>query len=146
LILQDVAYRICAWIALRDGETNIGKHLDCFRRRAERGACFHRPYLGCREFAADFELATDADTPDANLQMRIGTMLLDTAYVEDLDWYDKHAEDRLEFWRHDGNSSRETRGYAKPLFFPADVVDGWLNVPENRYEDLDRLEARHGTS
>ena len=26
-----------------------------FKRRAERGQCFHRPYLGTREFACDFD-------------------------------------------------------------------------------------------
>ena len=38
------------------GENNVGKHLDQFNRRARDGRCFHRPYLGCREFPADFAL------------------------------------------------------------------------------------------
>jgi CRISPR-associated protein Cas5d len=37
----------------RSGETP-GKYLAIFERRARKGQCFHRPYLGCREFACDF--------------------------------------------------------------------------------------------
>jgi CRISPR-associated protein Cas5d len=37
-------------------EDNIVKHREMFLRRAEKGQCFHRPYLGCREFAAHFAL------------------------------------------------------------------------------------------
>jgi len=54
MILKDVEYIIEAHIELRDKNEAIGKHLDMFRRRSEKGQCFHRPYLGCREFAADF--------------------------------------------------------------------------------------------
>lgn len=144
LVLQNVCYRIVAWIDLRNGETNIGKHLECFRRRAERGECFHRPYLGCREFAADFELATDADQPDANLDLPVGTMLFDTAYIQDEKWYNDHAEDRLEFWRHDGDEPLAAKGYAERVFFHAHVEAGWLDVRQDKYDELDRLEACHG--
>lgn len=146
LVLQNVCYRITAWIDLRNGESNIGKHLDCFRRRIERGECFHRPYLGCREFAADFEPATNSDTPDPNLSVPIGTMLFDTAYIDDPTWHDEHKQDRLEFWRHDLEEPREAKGYAKRLFFPAEVKSGWLTVPKEKYDELDRLEAGHGTA
>ena len=54
LILRDVAYVINARFEIVSGENNTGKHLDCFNRRARAGQCFTRPYLGCREFAADF--------------------------------------------------------------------------------------------
>lgn len=145
LVLQNICYRIVAWIELRNGETNIGKHLDCFRRRAERGECFHRPYLGCREFAADFEPATDADQPDMKLDFAVGTMLFDTAYVDDASWHEGHKEDRLEFWLHDGEGPREAKGYTKRLFFPAEVKAGWLEVPQDKYDELNRLEADNGT-
>jgi len=56
-VLKDVGYLIDAHFELTSsadpGETE-GKHLDTFRRRAEKGKCFHRPCLGTREFAADF--------------------------------------------------------------------------------------------
>lgn len=32
------------------------KYAAMFERRAKKGQCFHRPYLGCREFACDFRL------------------------------------------------------------------------------------------
>jgi CRISPR-associated protein Cas5d len=35
------------------------KYAAIFERRAKKGQCFHRPYLGCREFACSFNLVTD---------------------------------------------------------------------------------------
>jgi CRISPR-associated protein Cas5d len=55
-ILRDVAYVIEARFDILAGEPNVAKHLDQFNRRARDGRCFHRPYLGCREFPADFAL------------------------------------------------------------------------------------------
>ena len=55
-ILRDVAYVIEARFDILAGEPNAGKHLDQFNRRARDGRCFQRPYLGCREFPADFAL------------------------------------------------------------------------------------------
>lgn len=67
-ILRDVAYVIEARLEIRGGADNAGKHLDQFNRRAAAGRCFHRPYLGCREFWADFEPgdegAASTETPD----------------------------------------------------------------------------------
>jgi CRISPR-associated protein Cas5d len=144
LVLKDVAYRIDAWIELRSGETNIGKHLDCFQRRAGSGAYHHKPYLGCREFAADFEIVQNShDEPDATLNLPIGTMLLDTAYIEDEEWYAQHLEDRLEFWRHGEAGRRIAKGRVKRVLFNATVNNGWLTVPQDSYTELGRLEARN---
>lgn len=38
------------------------KYAAMFDRRASKGQCFHHPYLGCREFAADFRLVKDPDS------------------------------------------------------------------------------------
>lgn len=38
-----------------------GKYAAMFERRARNGQCFHRPYLGCREFACYFRLVEDKD-------------------------------------------------------------------------------------
>ena len=48
-------------------------------RRAEKGQCFHRPYLGCREFAAHFDLwPSQAVEPKAIDESRdLGFMLYD---------------------------------------------------------------------
>ncbi len=59
LMLRDVGYVIEAHIEILSGPDNIAKHLDQFNRRARQGRCFTRPYFGCREFAADFELVED---------------------------------------------------------------------------------------
>lgn len=63
LLLKDVCYGIEARFEVVDatevdGSVNAepaGKHLDIFNRRLKKGQCFHRPYLGTREFAAHFE-------------------------------------------------------------------------------------------
>lgn len=60
-VLRDVAYVIEARFDIVSGEDNPGKHLDQFNRRARSGQCFHRPYLGCREFAAEFALIEEAE-------------------------------------------------------------------------------------
>lgn len=82
LLLRDVRYRIhgyfdylppherkenCSLIsetwADKQEQTDIirldespAKYAAMFERRAGKGQCFHRPYLGCREFACDFQL------------------------------------------------------------------------------------------
>ncbi len=62
-ILRDLGYVIEARFEIVDGEDNPGKHLDQFNRRAREGRCFHHPYLGCREFPADFALVEDPGHP-----------------------------------------------------------------------------------
>lgn len=62
LFLRDVAYLIHAHFEILpdSGESNNpGKFLGMFERRAENGQCFNQPYLGCREFSANFELVQD---------------------------------------------------------------------------------------
>ncbi|WP_300674876.1 type I-C CRISPR-associated protein Cas5c [Desulfoluna sp.] len=83
LVLRDVAYVIEAHFEMTDkagAEDNPGKHMDIFKRRAKIGQCFHRPYLGCREFAAYFEWVEDA-LPESELvglpPMDLGWMLYD---------------------------------------------------------------------
>ena len=49
-------------------------------RRVEKGQCFQRPYLGCREFAADFSPPLASDRPIAD-SMEIGRMLYDIAFL-----------------------------------------------------------------
>ncbi len=61
-LLRDVAYVVEAHFTLTEAagaDDTEAKHLAMFNRRAARGQCFHRPYLGTREFAADFALAGD---------------------------------------------------------------------------------------
>jgi len=66
-VLRDVSYVIEARFEIMAGEDNPGKHLDQFNRRAREGRCFHRPYLGCREFPAFFALLeSGAQMPSAH--------------------------------------------------------------------------------
>jgi CRISPR-associated protein Cas5d len=55
------------------------KYAAMFERRAKKGQCFHRPYLGCREFACHFRLVdpiTDKAEPIAETR-DLGWMLYD---------------------------------------------------------------------
>jgi CRISPR-associated protein Cas5d len=53
--LRDVAYRIHAHVEAAEGAgKDVAAYRDQFRRRVSRGACFHQPFLGTREFSAEF--------------------------------------------------------------------------------------------
>ena len=59
-LLRDVAYVVEApfiLAAAAKADDIEAKHLSMFNRRVAKGQCFHRPYLGDRECAADFALA-----------------------------------------------------------------------------------------
>ena len=86
LALQDVEYLVTAEVhttPLADRlEDKREKYLAEIERRARAGKCFHRPGLGMREFAADFEWEDDAD---AALQRRHAELRQDaTRFTEDL--------------------------------------------------------------
>jgi CRISPR-associated protein Cas5d len=71
LALEDVEYIVTAQVLLselgnRTGQ-NVRKYLDEIERRARHGKCFHRPALGVRDFAADFQWEPD---PQAALERR----------------------------------------------------------------------------
>ncbi|MDE0450140.1 MAG: type I-C CRISPR-associated protein Cas5c [Gammaproteobacteria bacterium] len=87
-LLRDVAYVIDAHFMLTDdaqADDTEAKHLSMFNRRAAKGQCFHRPYLGTREFAADFALVTDqmpqSYLPDEQQNRDLGWMLHDIDYA-----------------------------------------------------------------
>lgn len=86
LILRDVDYIIGAHFEIVSGPENAAKHLDQFKRRARSGACFTRPYLGCREFAAHFRLLDpDTDAPEVDESLAgehdLGWMLHDIDFA-----------------------------------------------------------------
>jgi CRISPR-associated protein Cas5d len=83
LALRDVAYNVTAR-ALVDGanlrpEDTPEKYAAMFERRVATGQCYHRPYLGCREFAADFGPVDPQETPIAD-SGPVGLMLYDIIY------------------------------------------------------------------
>lgn len=112
LALRDVAYLIQADVKLRpDVKEDPAKYRDQFQRRVQRGQCYHRPYLGCREFAADF------GPPQGDEETRrfhhkepidLGLMLFDIVHL--------------------------SNGGGMPLFFPAHLEDGILQVENALYE------------
>jgi CRISPR-associated protein Cas5d len=106
IILRDVAYVIHAHFEMTpkagDGD-NPQKHFEMFTRRAEKGQCFHRPCLGCREFAADFALDDGIrEEPQESLKgpKELGWMLDDIDFANGM----------------------------TPKFFLARVVDGLIDV------------------
>ena len=75
LALEDVEYLITAEVRLTElGKKNNGltKYLEEIRRRAQSGKCYHRPALGVREFAADFEWEEDAQAALAHRAAELG--------------------------------------------------------------------------
>ena len=110
LALHDVAYLIDADV-IPTG-TGAGdhpaKHRDIFRRRVRRGQCFHRPYLGCREFAASFGEPDGTEQPIDRTDA-LGRMLFDLRYEP---------------------------GRAVPHFFNAELDAGVLHVPDALYARL----------
>ncbi len=124
LVLRDVAYAIEAHFIVLSrrfepgGEEYAeqvcaGKHLDIFMRRARLGQYFHHPYLGCREFPADFSLV-EHEMPTCKLDERerdkdFGFMLHDLAYDQD----------------PDTKEVRDTTAH----FFRAEMKKGIIEVP-----------------
>lgn len=93
-------------------DENPGKYNGMFERRAGKGQCFHRPYLGCREFACMFKLLDDKDTlPQPIDETRdLGFMLYD-----------------MDFSNLDD---------PKPVFFRAKLEHGVVNVPDWESEEV----------
>lgn len=76
LALQDVEYLITAEVRLtplaQPPRDNLGKYLREIEGRARAGKCFHRPGLGMREFAADFDWEPDAEAALARRAAELG--------------------------------------------------------------------------
>lgn len=82
LLLRDVAYVVDAYPLLfnTSGDNTPQKYVAMMQRRVERGQCYHRPALGCREFAAEFSLPSGEDRP-APISANLGRMLYDVAFL-----------------------------------------------------------------
>lgn len=128
-ILRDVCYGIEAHVEVLDPADRDGKvvghpgakHLEAFKRRAGRGQYFHHPYLGCREFPANFRLLGEDELfPECPAELRgerdLGYMLWDMVFKED------PVGNVVE--RHRGR-----RLLVEPRFFRACMADGVIEVP-----------------
>ena len=94
LLLKDVRYRIYAklvFIPVKErpkeaftkhqpgNDENPMKYYQMFERRALQGQCFTQPYLGCREFSANWKYIEDTLNlePPLNEDRDLGIMLYD---------------------------------------------------------------------
>jgi CRISPR-associated protein Cas5d len=109
MILSNVCYGIEAHFEYTGKEDNSdGKHLDMFNRRARDGQCFMQPYLGCREFSANFELVDDFPPSSLKGKQDLGWMLHDIDFANDME--------------------------AK--FFQAEMIDGVIAVPPFKRKEV----------
>ena len=83
LFLRDVAYRVHADLEVCNAEPPP-KYQEMFERRAFKGQWVNQPYLGCREFAADVRLASDAAgmSPAIQESRDLGWMLHDLDFTQ----------------------------------------------------------------
>ncbi len=81
IILKDVAYIIEASVHIDDFSPQNPhiKYVEMFNRRVNKGQCYHRPWLGTREFSAEFMPALPDDQPISE-DIPIGSMFLDMYY------------------------------------------------------------------
>lgn len=89
------------------------KYAGMFERRARKGQCFIRPYLGCREFAAYFRLVDDpASEPLQPIHETrdLGFMLFDMDFSDPKD--------------------------IRPLFYRAKMEQGVIHVPHQESEEV----------
>jgi len=125
LALQGVEYLITAEVRVTPlanrPEDRLEKYLDEIERRARSGKCFHRPGLGMREFAADFEWEPDADAALQRRQSELSARHPSAApYTEDLglmlyDVFD-HRERAEGFrWLHPGEETEQARVFEQSL-------------------------------
>jgi CRISPR-associated protein Cas5d len=120
LFLKDVEYTIHAHFEMTDragAEDTVVKFTEMFLHRAEKGQCFHRPYLGCREFSAEFEVFTNGKPlPEPISETRdLGWMLYDI--------------------RHDNSPDSSSRHFCNdnccPSFFRASLNNGRVMIDES---------------
>jgi CRISPR-associated protein Cas5d len=104
LALRDVEYIIRAFPVPHDPDQDEAKYRDQFRRRVRNGQCYGMPYLGCREFVAEFEEPTGQERP-IDQTFAVGQMLLS------IDTPPEQPERRI------------------PRFFQAEVTSGVLRLP-----------------
>ncbi|MEJ5265313.1 MAG: type I-C CRISPR-associated protein Cas5c [Bacteroidales bacterium] len=112
IVLKDVEYIIEASIYQNefDAKNPPKKYAEMFKRRVKKGQCWRRPYLGTREFAAEFTEPTGNEQPIRET-IPIGSMLFDIFYNE--------------------------KGRPSPLFFyDVAIVNGILECPKAENEKM----------
>ncbi len=113
--LSDVDYVVDAHFQMTDKagfEDNLNKFVSMFNRRVSKGQHFHQPYFGCREFAAAVMPADDHPPP-----------------------VEEHKDLGLMLWDIDFGGEKNV-----PIFFPAKLQGGIMEVPQSKEELFVRLE------
>lgn len=104
LMLKEVEYIIKAHFEMtgKGGEDDTPeKHYNIFLRRARSGQCFNQPYLGCREFPANFELVESQLHHPIGETKDLGYMLYDIDFKNNM----------------------------QPVFFRAYMEEGIIKIP-----------------
>jgi CRISPR-associated protein Cas5d len=131
LILRDVEYLIEAALEVPHSVDSggdafpIAKYQKMFVRRVQAGQCYHRPYLGCREFPCDFEWAPAAQP--AALDEDFGLLFRDFDFEPLWDLWPAGTSRPL-WWERDGQT-------VTPVPRPGLVAraeQGWIKVAEIR--------------
>ncbi|MCC6415011.1 MAG: type I-C CRISPR-associated protein Cas5 [Opitutaceae bacterium] len=122
LALQDVEYLITAEVRLtplaQPPRDNLGKYLREIEGRARAGKCFHRPGLGMREFAADFEWEPDADAAHTRRSAELGQPVVRGEEPLGLmlyDVFDPQARSAGFRWLRDDEFAEQTADFEQSL-------------------------------
>ena len=130
LLLQDVRYRIYAKLVFMpvkdrpkeafakhqpDANENPMKYYQMFERRAQQGQCFTQPYLGCREFSANWKFIENREDCKSPISENrdLGLMLYDMDF--------------------ESNPQKPDA-----LFYRAEMKQGVIVVPEKNSEEVMR--------
>ncbi len=144
LALQEVEYIISAELhttSLANPKKDSSlKYFSEFKRRAQQGKCFHRPALGMREFAADFEWVSDpkiawkqranelsinCQQPDEDLGLMLYDVFSPTNRIHGFRW-----------GQHNEFIGKLVK--PKPYFFHAKIKDSTLTCHPNQIEILNQ--------
>lgn len=116
LILKDVSYIVEADIVLQpECEYPVKKYEAMFNRRLAKGQCFYQPYLGTREFSAQFDVPDGTEKP-INWTDSLGTIFYD--------------------FRYPGKKANSNSSI--PYFFSAQIKSGIMDVPEYLFKEVNR--------
>jgi len=152
LALANVEYLITAEVHLSEIGHRRGHKLNVYRdeieRRAKSGKCFHRPYLGVREFSADFDWENDAINMIEHRAVELGKNLQNIWPEEDLGLmlYDvfNHEQRMQGFrWLKEGEQEKSQKKKSAPrwegllvkpeaVFFHAAIKDAKLDCHPQR--------------
>ena len=133
MVLRDVAYVIEAHFeAVTEDGKNEGKHLDIFNRRLRDGKCAYQPYLGTREFSADFAPVDEIPASELVGEKDLGFMLFDMDFGNHAPQAGQDAGATL--FKVAPSDYQQIR----PMFYRPLMVNGVIRVPHPDSEEVYR--------